>query len=571
MSSLDGIGGVMLAKQRAMTIADVSQDPRTAALAVPGPGRYAFVSYAGAPLLHDGDIIGILGIYTSGPPRDFTAADLEHLQIVANNIAAAILNHRLYRQVTCQKEQLEQELAERQRLEAQLRQSQKMEAIGQLAGGVAHDFNNILTAIFGHVELGIADLQARLPTARNTLDGMQQIQRSAQRASALTRQLLAFSRRQVVRPEVLNLNATLRDLQKMLNRLITEDIELAISSAAELPAVEADPGQVEQVIVNLVVNARDAMPEGGKLVLETSTVVLDESYIASHTEAQAGEHVLLSVSDTGCGMAPATLERIFEPFFTTKPHGQGTGLGLSTVYGIVKQAGGHITVYSELGHGTIFRIYLPSVQKPTTWVKRSGAETAPPVGTETILLCEDDPAVRELAAHMLTDAGYSVLVARDAEQALRFAGSLSGRIHLLLTDVIMPNMSGRKLSDALTAQRPDVKTLYMSGYSSTMIAHHGVLEKDVEFLEKALHPRQFAAVCTGGAGQARARSHDTRELESADHFRCAVAQHTRECRPFGRCRLRRGPVVLIVVQSVDARRSGGGRATRNSIFEPSEN
>lgn len=380
---------------------------------------------------------------------------------------------------------------ENQRLQSELLRAQRMEAIGQLAGGVAHDFNNILTAIFGHAELAIADLQARLPAAQNSLDGMQQIRRSAERASALTRQLLAFSRRQVTRPEVLSLNATLRSLEKMLRRLISENIDLELALAPNLPAAEVDPGQLEQVIVNLVVNARDAMPEGGKLVLETSFVVLDESYVASHAEARAGEHVQLSVSDTGCGMDPATITHIFEPFFTTKQPGKGTGLGLSTVYGIVKQAGGHITTYSEPERGTIFRLYLPSVRKPLAASPAAPAEPAPPVGTETILLCEDDPAVRELATHLLTDVGYHVLVAEGPRRALQLAELSAGSIQLLLTDVIMPEMNGRTLSDVLKAKRPELRSLYMSGYTSDVIAHHGVLDQGVEFLEKPFSRRSL--------------------------------------------------------------------------------
>jgi two-component system, cell cycle sensor histidine kinase and response regulator CckA len=390
------------------------------------------------------------------------------------------LLHVSWRDITARRRAEE----EKEKLAAQLRQSQKMEAIGQLAGGVAHDFNNILTAIFGHVELAISDLQARLPDARSTLDGMQEIQRSAQRASALTRQLLTFSRRQIMRPAVLDLNATLRDLEKMLQRLIRESIVLELALAPDLPAVEVDPGQIEQVIVNLVVNARDAMPDGGKLTLHTSVAVLDAAYAAGHPEARPGEYTLLTVSDTGCGMNAATLERIFEPFFTTKPHGEGTGLGLPTVYGIVKQAGGHLVVYSEPAHGTVFRIYLPSVRKALTPIPHRRSEPAPPVGTETILLCEDDAAVRELAAHLLAGAGYRVLAAPDAGHALQAASQQHGLIHLLLTDVIMPGMNGRKLADILRARRPDLKTLFMSGYTSNVIAHHGVLEADVEFLEK---------------------------------------------------------------------------------------
>lgn len=374
--------------------------------------------------------------------------------------------------------------AERQRLEARLRQAQKMEAVGQLAGGVAHDFNNILTAILGHIDLAMTELQAHLPTAQAALDSLRHIERSAERASTLTRQLLAFSRRQVVRPQRLDLNVTLRDLDAMLRRLVAENIDLRMDLAPQLPAVEADPGQLERVILNLVVNARDAMPDGGQLVLRTAGVHLDDAHAAAHAGAAPGEHVVLTVRDTGHGMDPATVERVFEPFFTTKPPGQGTGLGLPMVYGTVQQAGGHITVCSQPGCGTEFNIFLPAVGGPAAAAEPLHGEPAAPAGTETILFCEDDVAVRELGARMLTAAGYTVLVALDAEHALQMARSHAGPIHLLLTDVIMPGMNGRQLADALATVRANVKTLFVSGYASDVIAHHGVLAAGVDFLEK---------------------------------------------------------------------------------------
>jgi len=379
---------------------------------------------------------------------------------------------------------------ERDKLETQLRQAQKLEAVGQLAGGVAHDFNNILTAIFGNVEVAISELERQPPGARDAIDGMRQIERSAQRAAQLTRQLLAFSRRQVTRPEVLSIHAALRDLEKMLRRLITEDIELQFYSDPDLQPVKVDPGQLEQVIVNLVVNARDAMPDGGRLTLETRNVVLDETYVATHSEAQVGPHVLLAVSDTGCGIDPTTLERIFEPFFTTKAAGQGTGLGLATVYGIVRQTGGSVAVYSELGRGTTFRIYLP-VSPETVAPQTREADIGPlPTGAETLLICEDDPAVRELTAFILKQAGYTVLVAAHPQEALQLAAT-TGPLHLLITDVIMPEMNGRRLADELARSRPGVRTLFVSGYPANAIAHHGVLDDGVEFLEKPYSRRQL--------------------------------------------------------------------------------
>ena len=379
---------------------------------------------------------------------------------------------------------------ERAKLEAQLRQSQKMEAIGQLAGGVAHDFNNILTAIFGNVELATTALQAELSTPPKAFAGLQQIERSAQRASTLTRQLLAFSRRQLVQPEVLNLNATLRDLEKMLHRLLAENITLEQNLAEDLAPTKADAGQLEQVVMNLVVNARDAMPNGGRLTLETQNVVLDEAYVELHPGARPGAQVVLTVSDTGHGMDRATLEHIFEPFFTTKPKEQGTGLGLSTVYGIVKQAGGHVTVYSEPGIGTSFKVYLPAVHEPVS-VAKPVRPAVGPSGAETLIICEDDPAVRELTAQILARHGYTVLVAEDGQRALHLAGEHSGPIHLLVTDVIMPGMNGRQLSEALAAARPGIRTLFVSGYTSNVIAHHGVLDEHVNFLGKPYSRQQL--------------------------------------------------------------------------------
>jgi len=372
----------------------------------------------------------------------------------------------------------------RAKLEAQLHQSQKMEAIGQLAGGVAHDFNNILTAVFGQLDLAIQTLESQGPSASDLLEGMHQIERSAHRAAALTRQLLAFSRRQIIRPEVLNLNTTLCDFEKMLRRLLTENVTLERNLAPDLAAIKADAGQLEQVIMNLVVNARDAMPNGGYLTLETRNVVLDSSYVALHPGAQSGEHVLLAVSDTGQGMDAATLEHIFEPFFTTKAKGQGTGLGLSTVYGIVNQAGGHVDVYSEPGKGTTFKVYLPAVHEPVAIAKSERAEAAQLRGVETVMICEDEEVVRELTARMITGAGYNVLVAASPARALKLAAEHNGPLDLLITDVIMPEMNGRQLADALLKLRPQVRTLFVSGYTANVIAHHGVLNEGVDFLEK---------------------------------------------------------------------------------------
>jgi len=372
---------------------------------------------------------------------------------------------------------------EREKLEQQLRQSQKMEAIGRLAGGVAHDFNNILTAILGSLELATDSLNTRLPPVDPAWGHLQQVSLSAGRAASLTHQLLAFSRRQVTQPGAVELNRTIAAMEQMLRRLLTEDTRLALRLAPDLATVYADVGQMEQVVLNLVVNARDALAEGGMLTLETRNVTLDSDYVALHPEAHAGPHVLFTVSDNGCGMDAATCERVFEPFFTTKPIGQGTGLGLATVYAIIRQAGGHVTVYSEPGVGTTFRLYFPA----TAGV--AAAVQAPPVGAapqggEVVLLVEDDAAVRTVAEGFLGRAGYQVLVATDGNEALKLAAEHGQSIDLLVTDVIMPDMNGRKLAEQLRQLQPSLRTLFVSGYTANVIAHHGVLDEGVEFLEK---------------------------------------------------------------------------------------
>jgi PAS domain S-box-containing protein len=380
---------------------------------------------------------------------------------------------------------------ERIRLEAQLRQAQKMEAVGQLAGGVAHDFNNILTAILGNVELVISEIRAQFPGATHLLEGLDQIRQSGERASMLTRQLLAFSRRQLSQPTVFQLNQTLNEMEKMLRRLLSEDIVLETDLAPDLLCVRADAGQVAQTIMNLVVNARDAMPQGGRLTLATANVELDHTYCRKHADVQPGKYVCLRARDTGCGMDAKTLERAFEPFFTTKPVGQGTGLGLSMVYGIIKQAGGHIAVDSMPDDGTSFHVYLPAVEADATADRpaRAGDEVA--VGPETVLICEDDDAVRNLAEEMLARAGYTVLAASRGAEALRQASDHEGPIHLLVTDVIMPDMNGNKLAAALTERIPDLRTLFISGYTADVIAHHGVLNPGIEFLQKPFTRTEF--------------------------------------------------------------------------------
>jgi PAS domain S-box-containing protein len=371
------------------------------------------------------------------------------------------------------------DITERKRLEEQFRQSQKMEAVGQLAGGVAHDFNNMLNVIVGYGELGAK----KLPKGHSAHKNLDEMLKAAGRAAGLTRQLLAFSRKQVLQPKVLDLNAVVAEMDKMLRRLIGEDIRLVSSPAQGLGHVKADPGQIEQVLLNLAVNARDAMPKGGALVLETADVILDDAYARTRPDARPGPHVMLAVSDTGHGMDAKTVGRIFEPFFTTKPEGKGTGLGLSTVYGIVRQSGGHIGVYSEPGRGTTFKVYLPRIDGEAEAAKTSDASPPPP-GTETILLVEDEQALREMTREILESSGYRVLEGSGPEEALALARTHMGPIALALTDVVMPGMSGLDLAKGLRGVQPSTKVLYMSGYTDDAIGHHGLLDEKTHFLQK---------------------------------------------------------------------------------------
>jgi len=375
---------------------------------------------------------------------------------------------------------LVEDITEHKLLEAQLRQAQKMEAVGRLAGGIAHDFNNLLTAILGSADLLLDTLSPDAPE-REDLD---EIRKAAKRAADLTRQLLAFSRQQLLAPQVLDVNALLTNLEKLLRRLIGEHIELRTALAPNVGAVQADPGQLEQVIVNLAVNARDAMPQGGQLTIETANAELDEAYAAEHFPARPGSYVLLAVTDTGTGMDAQTKSHIFEPFFTTKEKGKGTGLGLATVYGIVKQSDGYIWVYSEPGHGTSFKIYLPRVAE-APGPARPGFELSASVrGSETVFVVEDDEMVRALIRRMLETRGYTVLLAPHGDEALQLLERHPGRVDLLMTDVVMPGMSGRDLADRVAERRPGIKVLYLSGYTDDAIVRHGVLEPGIAFLQK---------------------------------------------------------------------------------------
>jgi two-component system cell cycle sensor histidine kinase/response regulator CckA len=396
-----------------------------------------------------------------------------HLEGILTNLldvpsVGAIVNN--YRDVT-----------ERRSLQEQFIQAQKMEAVGRLAGGVAHDFNNILTAITGYTDLLLADLPGDDPR-REDVD---EIHRAAQRAAALTQQLLAFSRRQVMQPKVLGLNALVTDIEKLLRRLLGEDVSLATVLDPGTGNIRADPNQMQQVIMNLAVNARDAMPRGGRLTLETRSVQLDDAYATEHRGVTPGRYALLAVSDNGSGMTEETQSHLFEPFFTTKEMGKGTGLGLATVYGIVKQSGGHIWVYSEVGVGTTIKVHLPRVDEPTEPLWRPLPAPDHSVrGSETILLVEDEPAVRGVARQLLERQGYAVLEAADGPAALALCHEAKASVDLLLTDVVMPGISGRDLADRLALQYPKLRVLFMSGYTNDAIVRHGMLEPGLDYVQK---------------------------------------------------------------------------------------
>jgi PAS domain S-box-containing protein len=381
-----------------------------------------------------------------------------------------------------------EDVTDLRRAEERFAQAQKMDAVGRLAGGVAHDFNNLLTVILSYSDMLLEELSPDDPH-RNEI---QEIRKAGVSASTLTRQLLVFSRQQVVQPKVMRLNALVADAGKMLKRLIGEHVELATALDPQAGAVKVDAGQLEQVIVNLAVNARDAMPNGGRLMIESKNVEFIEAFSEGETSYPAGRYVTLAVSDNGTGMDAATQARVFEPFFTTKEPGKGTGLGLATVYGIVKQAGGYISLYSEPGSGTSFKIYFPRVDDSLDAPEELAAPLALPRGAETILVVEDEPAVRSLVRQVLERQGYHVLEVPDGESALDIASKHQGPIHLLLTDVVMPRMSGRIVADRFAAIRGDARILFVSGYTDDAIVHHGVLESGLQFLEKPFTPDALA-------------------------------------------------------------------------------
>jgi PAS domain S-box-containing protein len=377
--------------------------------------------------------------------------------------------------------------ATQDRLEEQLRQAQKMEAVGRLAGGIAHDFNNLLCIITGYAELALTQVPGQAPLHAF----LSEINKAGNRAATLTRQLLAFSRKSLLAPKVLDLNALIRDAGTMLRRVIGEDIELTTALEAHLPTVKADPNQIEQVLMNLVVNARDAMAEGGRLEIRTARTTVTETDVRDQPEIRPGVYVTFAVSDTGCGMDEATRARIFEPFFTTKEVGKGTGLGLAMAYGIVKQSGGHITVKTAPGQGAVFRIYLPCADSLRAELAPVGPSAEIPPGNETVLLAEDEAGVRALVLEVLQRSGYTVLEARDGEEALALSAQHDGPIHLLLTDVVMPRLSGGRLARCLGRERPETRVLFMSGFADSTLLRHGAVAGDVDCLVKPFTPEDL--------------------------------------------------------------------------------
>ncbi len=380
------------------------------------------------------------------------------------------------------------DISEKKNLEDQLLHSQKLEAIGRLSGGIDHDFNNLLTMVIGNTELMLED-----NTINDTVrEGIKEIQAAGERAASLTQQLLAFSRKQVLQPKIINFNKTIQNMEKMLRRMIGEDIELRTFLDIDVGQIEADAGQIEQVIMNLVVNARDAMPKGGKITLETKNVDIDENYAGNHISVIPGSYVMFSISDTGIGMSDETRTRIFDPFYTTKEKGKGTGLGLSTVYGIIKQSRGNIWVYSEPGKGTTFKIYLPRVEKPISETELKIRKIDTLTGSETILVVEDDEIVRNITKKILQGYGYIVLKAACGEEAIEISKTYKGSIHLLLTDVVMPGISSRDTEMNIKSSRPEIRVLYMSGYTDNTIVHYGVLDPGKEFIAKPFTPESIA-------------------------------------------------------------------------------
>jgi len=457
-----------------LLVTDLANDPRVTPAHRASFCEHGYRALLAIPVKVGERVVGVLSVL-SRRVEGFSAEDLMIATAFAAQAAVALENSRLYQETQRAYDELSQ-------TQDQLAQAIKMEAIGHLAGGIAHDFNNLLMVIMGRAEVVLRSLDAKNPTR----SAIQEITQTAHRAADLTRQLLAFSRKQVLQPAVLDLNAVVSKMGEMLRRLIGEDIDLVTILDPALGRVKVDPGQIEQIVMNLAVNARDAMPQGGRLTLETANVELDPAYARKHAGAQPGPHIMLALSDTGIGMDPATQARIFEPFFTTKGPRKGTGLGLAMVYGIVKQSGGNIWVYSEPGQGTTFKIYLSQIEDPLDGAHESSTLAAPCRGRGTVLVVEDEDGVRNLVRDILQTAGYTVLEARHGAEALDVSERHVGPIHLLLTDVVMPEMSGRELAQRLAILRPATKVLFMSGYTANAVVHHGVLDPDTDFLQKPI-------------------------------------------------------------------------------------
>jgi two-component system cell cycle sensor histidine kinase/response regulator CckA len=471
-----GLAGTVAASGQPVLVQDPGNDPRMLPEDAKEVRRFGFRAFLGVPAKIGDRVVGVLSFQTKRE-EGFSAEDMAIASAFASHAAIAVENRRLLLEAR----RAYDELAETQ---GQLEQVQKMDAIGRLAGGVAHDFNNLLTVILGRAEMLLRQVKPEDSMHR----GIELIQRTAGRAADLTRQLLAFGRKQVLEPVVLDLSAVTMDMKDMLGRLIGEDIALLTTPTPGLGRVKADRGQIEQVIMNLAVNARDAMPQGGRLILETANVDLDDEFVRRHVGARTGPHVMLAVSDNGTGIPREIQAHIFEPFFTTKEQGKGTGLGLATVYGIVKQSGGYVQLNSEPDQGTTFRIYLPRLEDAAIAVDRSARPTASASGSETILLVEDEEGVRELARDILRATGYTVLEARNGNEALLISERHQGPLDLLLTDVVMPRMSGRELAERLGPLRPDLSVLYMSGYTDDAVIRHGVFGSGTAFLQKPFTP-----------------------------------------------------------------------------------
>ena len=488
----ESLSGLVARSGKPVVLKDPANDVRFLPAHREALRRLGYRAFLAMPVTAGGRVIGVFSIH-SRRVEGFSKEDVAIVTAFAGQVGVAVHNIRLY-------EDAQKTLHRLTEMQNQLLQSQKMEAIGRLAGGVAHDFNNLLTVMMAQSQLLLRTLEKG-----DVREGIERIGVAAERAAELTQQLLAFSRKQVLQPRAVDVNSLAGEVAPMLRRVVGEHIDLRTILEPKLQYVHADPTQVRQIVMNLVLNARDAMPQGGQLTIETANVTLDGAYAEHHADVTPGRYVMLAVSDTGIGMTAATRARLFEPFFTTKEPGRGTGLGLATVYGIVKQSGGHIWVYSEVGRGTTLKIYLPSITISSD-APRPVADTVVPGGSETILLVEDEEEVRRLAGRILTDRGYTVLEVADPADALELGTCYADRIDLLLTDVIMPRMSGPVLAKLITDVRPDIKVMFMSGYTDNAVVHHNVIDADRAYLQKPFSPDDLARAVRGA-------------LDTRDHYR----------------------------------------------------